>query len=123
MFWLDTVPLSSVVSPLPEGPLYLGALGLSLGASVGAWVELWRLRRALRPTLPDASVPWAAMSRMAGVALAALLPALGLWALLPNWDVLLVAPLVTAAYAAVYLGGAALLGFKELTAWTQRFLG
>ena len=123
MFWLDTIPLSSVVSPLPEGPLYLGALGLSLGASVGAWVELWRLRRALRPTLPDASVPWAAMSRMAGVALLALLPALGLWALLPHWDVLLVAPLVTTAYAAVYLGGAALLGFKELTAWTQRFLG
>lgn len=123
MFWLDTISLSAVLGPLPDGPLYLGAIGLSLGASVGAWVELWRLRRALRPTLPDASVPWAAMIRMAGLALVALLPALGLWFLLPDWDVLAVAPLVTAAYAAVYLGGAALLGLDELTAWTQRFLG
>lgn len=106
-----------------ESTLYLGALGLSLGASVGAWVELWRLRRALRPTLPDASVPWAAMSRMTGVALVALLPALALWHLLPAWDVLIVAPLVTSAYAAVYLGGAALLGVDALDAWTRRFLG
>jgi putative peptidoglycan lipid II flippase len=123
MFGLDTIPLGQVVEVGMESSLYLGALGLSLGASVGAWVELWRLRRALRPSLPDASVPWAAMTRMTGVALVALLPALALWHLLPAWDVLLVAPLVTAAYAAVYLGGAALLGFDELNAWTQRFLG
>ncbi|PSQ97667.1 MAG: murein biosynthesis integral membrane protein MurJ [Bacteroidetes bacterium SW_9_63_38] len=123
MFGLDTVPLGQVVKAGADSTLYLGALGLSLGASVGAWVELWRLRRALRPTLPDASVPWAAITRMTGVAVVALLPALVLWHLLPAWDVLLVAPLVTAAYATVYLGGAALLGFDELNAWTRRFLG
>jgi hypothetical protein len=36
---------------------------------------------------------------------------------------LLVAPLVTGAYAAVYLGAAALLDVDELAAWTRRFFG
>ena len=121
MFGLDTIPLGQVVGA--DSSLYLGALGLSLGASVGAWVELWRLRRALRPALPGASVPWTAILRMTGVAAVALLPALGLWHLLPAWHVVIVASLVTAAYAAVYLGGAALLGVDALDAWTQRFLG
>jgi putative peptidoglycan lipid II flippase len=45
------------------------------------------------------------------------------WWLLPGWHVLLVAPLVTGTYAAVYLSAAALLGLDELEAWTQRLLG
>ena len=122
MFALDTVPLGQVIGSVSDSSLYLGALGLSLGASVGAWVELWRLRRALRPALPEASVPWGAVGRMTGVALAALGPAAALWALLPDWHVLVVAPLITGTYAAAYLGGAALLGFDELDAWTHRFV-
>jgi putative peptidoglycan lipid II flippase len=122
MVALDRVPLSQVVGPVAGDPLFLGAVGLSVGASVGAWVEVWRLRRALRTPLPGARVPWRAVGRMTGGALAAVpLPAL-LWALLPDWHVLLVAPLVTGTYAAVYLGAAALLGADELQSWTQRFL-
>ena len=121
MFGLDTIPLSRVVGPLPGDPLFLGALGLSLGATVGAWVEVWRLRRALRAPMPGATLPGRALLRMTALALAAVPPAAGLWALLPEWDVLLTAPLVVGAYAAVYLGGAALLGVDALTAWTRRF--
>ncbi len=123
MFWLDTVPLGAVV-PLDSGnSLFLGALGLSLGATVGAWVEVWRLRRALRASLPAARVPWAAVGRMVALALAVLPPAAGLWALLPAGPVLAVAPLVGGTYAALYLGAAAALGFDELGAWTRRFWG
>jgi putative peptidoglycan lipid II flippase len=121
MFWLDTIALTRLVGPLPGGPLYLGALGLSLGASVGAWVELWRLRRALRGPLPGAAAPWTMMGRMAALAVLALLPAAGTWALLPDWHVLLAAPLVVGTYAAAYLGLAALLGVEALDAWTRRF--
>ncbi len=122
MFWLDTIPLREVVGPLPGSVLYLGALGLSLGASVGAWVEVWRLRRALRPSMPDATVPWRALLRMMGLALVAVVPAAGLWWTLPDWHVLLVAPLVVGTYATVYLGTAALLGFEEIATWSRRFV-
>lgn len=122
MFWLDTIPLHRIIGTTPtDQTLYLGAVGLSLGASVGAWVEVWRLRRALRGPMPDATVPWPALARMTGLALLALVPALGLWHLLPEWHVLFVAPLVVGTYAAVYLGTAALLGIEELEQWTQRF--
>jgi len=120
MFWLDTIPLGSVVD-LPSGdPLFLGAVGLSLGATVGAWVEVWRLRRALRAPMPNARVPWIAIARMGALALGALLPAAGLWTVLPTWPALAQAPLVVGTYAAVYLGGAAVLGADELQAWTRR---
>jgi putative peptidoglycan lipid II flippase len=121
MFWLDTLPLGAVVGPVSDNTLFLGALGLSLGATVGAWVEVWRLRRALRTPMPDARVPWRALGRMTALALAALPPAAGVWALLPSWPVLAVAPLVVGLYAALYLGAAALLAFDELQAWTRRF--
>jgi putative peptidoglycan lipid II flippase len=123
MFWLDTIPLERVVGPLPGTPLFLGALGLSLGASVGAWVEVWRLRRALRAPMPGATLPGGALLRMTALALAAVPPAVGVWAVLPEWHVLLVAPLVVGTYAAVYLGGAWGLGFNEIDAWTRRFVG
>jgi putative peptidoglycan lipid II flippase len=122
MFWLDTISLERVVGPLPGEPLFLGALGLSLGATVGAWVEVGLLRRALREPMPEATIPGAALLRMTGLALASLPPALGVWWTLPNWHVLFVAPLVVGAYAAAYLGAAFLLGFDELEAWTRRFL-
>ena len=122
MFWLDTISLTSVVGPLPGTPLFLGALGLSLGATVGAWVEVGRLRRALRDPMPEATIPWSALGRMTALALAALPPAAGVWWALPAWPVLLVAPIVVGLYAAAYLGAALLLDFDEIEAWTRRFL-
>ena len=122
MFWLDTIPLERIVGPLPGEPLFLGALGLSLGATVGAWVEVWRLRRALREPMPEATLPGASLLRMTGLALVSLVPAAGVWWTLPDWHVLFVAPLVVGTYAAVYLGTALLLGFEEIEAWTRRFL-
>ncbi|MFP4227422.1 MAG: murein biosynthesis integral membrane protein MurJ [Salinivenus sp.] len=121
MVWLDTIPLGAIVPSGSYDGLFLGALGLSLGATVGAWVEVWRLRRALRGPLPGAHVPWRSLGRMTGLALAALLPAAGAWGLLASGPVLIVAPLVASVYATVYLGVAALLGFDELQAWTRRF--
>jgi putative peptidoglycan lipid II flippase len=123
MFWLDTIPLARVVGPSPGDPLFLGALGLSLGATVGAWVEVGRLLRALRDPMPEATVPWRALLRMTGLAVCALLPATGLWWVLPEWHVLFVAPIVVGTYASVYLAAATLLGFSEIEAWTRRFLG
>lgn len=128
MFWLDTIPLAPVVNPLvgsalPGDALFLGALGLALGASAGAWVELALLQRSLRDLLPDATLPWWPVVRMLGLALAGAAPAAGLWALLPNtWPPLAVAPLVAGSFAALYLTLAAALRFDEMTAWVDRFV-
>jgi putative peptidoglycan lipid II flippase len=123
MFWLDTIALERVVDPLPGDALFLGALGLSLGATVGAWVEVAALRHWLRGSLPDAQIPWTRVVAMVGLSLLALAPAAGLWGALPEGPMLLLAPLVAGAYAAVYLGAAWGLGFDEIEAWTQRFFG
>jgi putative peptidoglycan lipid II flippase len=123
MFWLDTIALDRVVGPMPGDALFLGALGLSLGATVGAWVEVAALRGWLQKPLPDAQIPWGRVVSMAGLAVVALGPAAGLWALLPDWPMLLLAPVVVGSYAAVYLGTAWGLGFNEIEAWTRRFLG
>jgi putative peptidoglycan lipid II flippase len=123
MFELDAISVETVVGPLPGDPLFLGALGLSLGATVGAWVEVAALRQRLRGPLPEARIPWGAAGRMMGLALTALGPAAGVWGLWPAGPVLVVAPVVVALYAAVYLGAAWGLGFDEIEAWTRRFLG
>lgn len=123
MFALDLVPLETVVGSLPDSSLFLGALGLSLGASVGAWVEVWRLRRALRERMPQVAVPWTRILRTTGLAVGTVVPAAGMWWMLPEWHVLVAAPLVVATYGGVYLGAAAFLGFDELDAWTQRAFG
>ena len=123
MFWLDTVPIEQVVGPLPGDALFLGALGLSLGATVGAWVEVAALRWRLRDPLPSARIPWGRVIRMAGLALVSLGPAAGVWWMLPDWPMPLLTPIVVGTYAAVYLGAAWGLGFDEIEAWTQRFLG
>ena len=102
--------------------LYLGAVGLAVGSALGAWVELWALRRALSGRIPSLHLPVAAAGRMTALALAAALPAAGLWWLLAGQSALLVAPAVVALYASLYLGSAYLLGFDELDAWAGKFL-
>lgn len=123
MFWLDTIPLARVVDvPPADQPLFLGALGLGLGATGGAWIELWRLYAGLRTRVTDFALPWGPALRMAGLALLALGPGALVWRLLPDWHVIAQTVLVVGAYAATYLALAHLTGFPELRAWTDRLL-
>ncbi len=122
MFTLDRFPVAGTVGFFASGrALYFGAVGLAVGATAGAWVELWHLLAALRRGGPSFRLPWGRCAQMVGMALAALGPAAALWWALPAWPALALAPLVVGAYAAAYLGLAHLLGFSELKAWTHRF--
>ncbi len=123
MFELDTISVQAVVGPLPGSPLFLGALGLSLGATVGAWIEVAALRWWLRGPLPGARIPWRPVGRMTGLAVVALGPGGGVWWTLPEGPVLVVAPAVVASYATAYLGAAWLLNVNALDAWLRRFRG
>jgi len=124
MFALDRVGIGTVAGSTGSGdPLFLGALGLGLGATVGAWVEIGLLVRALQKPLPAATLPWGRIAQMTTLALGAGLPAAGVWWMLPStWPALAVAPLVVGTYAGLYLVVAYALGVREIEAWTARFL-
>src|SRR5690606_38022541 len=92
-----TVP-GIVDIPIEGRPLLLGAVGLALGASVAAWVELSQLVRALKRRVPAFHLPWGRMAQMLGLAGLAAIPA----ALL-RW-------LVPAEPFPVWLYGPAVLG-------------
>jgi putative peptidoglycan lipid II flippase len=111
------------VVPAAGSDLRLGALGLALGSAAGAWFELVRLLRGLRRR-PEAgvSLPGRALARMAGLALAAAVPASLLWTLLPAaLHPVVSGLLVIGAFAGLYLGGAALARFPELDSWLGRW--
>jgi putative peptidoglycan lipid II flippase len=125
MFFFDRFSVNEVFGIPYEGdPLRLGAVGLALGSAVGAWVELWRLARALRGHDPAFRLPWAAALRMLGLAgLAAIPPAAVRWLVpaeaMPIWAYGI---LVIAVYGLSYLALGHLFDFDESDAWLGRFL-
>ncbi len=123
MLWLDRFPLSALVGARAAGrPVFLGAVGLGLTSAVGAWFELWRLRRALARRLPGQILPLGTLGGMLGVAVVATLPAAAIAWALPPLHPALRALLVIGSYAAVYLVLAHLAGVGETQALAQRFL-
>lgn len=125
MLVLDRLTVGGVLGVPFEGePLRLGAVGLALGASVGAWAELALLTRALRRHAPAFGLPWRRAAEMLGVAVAAAVPSLLLRWVLPEGalHVALAGLLVVGLYGVVYLGLGYVLGFEEGQAWTGRLL-
>lgn len=125
MFWLDTFTLSEVVGVPAEGrPLRLGAVGLALGASAGAWLELFVLVRKLKARLPEVGFPMGRFFKMMGLAAGAAAPAAAFWlffptGLLPVW---LFSGLVLAIFGVLYLALGRAMGFEEGEAWLGRLL-
>ncbi len=121
MWWLDRYALAGWLGPDPAGrELRLGATGLGLGATAGAWVELVLLARGARRRLPAFAFPWAAMSRMAAVALAAATLGAGVWWLLAGGQRYVVAGGVLGTFAVAYLALATAFRFPEMQAWIGR---
>ncbi|MDT0631307.1 murein biosynthesis integral membrane protein MurJ [Rubrivirga sp. S365] len=125
MFYLDRFSVSGLLGIPSEGePLRLGAVGLALGSAVGAWVELWRLVRALRAHEPAFRLPWGGAARMLGLAGLAAIPAAAVRWLVPAdpFPVWLYGAGVVAVYGLAYLALGHLLGLPESDAWLGRFL-
>ena len=124
MFFLDRFPLAGTVGIAPqEQPLFLGTLGLCFGASVGAWVELWRLKMVLENRINDFTLPWKGLMRMMGTSVVAGVPAVLVWWLLPVIHIILEAAIVVGLYAGFYLGLARLTHAPELSTWVGRRTG
>ncbi|HSK76412.1 MAG TPA: murein biosynthesis integral membrane protein MurJ [Thermoanaerobaculia bacterium] len=119
---LDRYSVSSLVGMEPAGKaLRLGAVGLALASGVGAWLELFLLRKALAARVSGSFLPGKEMVRMTGLALAAAGPAALLWWLLPPFHVILRAGAVVGIYAVLYLGLARLVLPEDLGFWIGRF--
>lgn len=124
MLWLDrySVPSAFGLRGAPGKELYLGAVGLALASSIGAWTELALLRRRLVAEVPALALPVRAVGKLLGLAVVLALPAAGVWWLLPSGlstreQALLVLPV----YPVVYLGWAWWRSSPELALWIGRF--
>ncbi len=120
MWWLDRYGVADVLGFAGAGKLRLGAVGLGLGASLGAWLELVLLLRRARSRVPALALPIAALLRMASLAVAAAAVAGGVWWVARTMRGWLVAIVVLAVFALTYLAGAVALRFPEMRAWWGR---
>lgn len=123
MLWLDRFSVSGTVGAATgDTILRLGAVGLAVAASVGAWVELGSLMRSLQRRLTDFTLPKAAIARMLGVALIASVPAAAGWYVLPGLNTIIVTAIVVSVFGGTYLALAWMFNMEEIDAWTGRFL-
>lgn len=120
MLRLDRFSVNEIFGEEGSKTLFLGAVGLALGAGISSWFELFRLRGALSSVIGDFSLPWIRAAKLVTAALVACLPALGVWYLMRAQSVLVLAPLVLSIYGIVYFGVTGLTGLSELGAWVGR---
>ena len=108
------------VTGVETKPLFFGAVGLALAATVAAWTELLLLQRRLVFRIERMPVPWRRMGLTTGLAAVSLLPALLLAYVIPGWPASIRACLLLLTFAGMYLAIARLLRFPELKAWLGR---
>ncbi len=122
MVWLDRHPVSGFVVAGPgEGGLRWGGVGLAIGASLGAWYELARVRWMVKQQWPDATLPARRLLSLVGLALLSAAPAALAWRLAPAAHAMALLAAVLGIYAVTYLGATHALGVSELAAWLGRF--
>ncbi len=125
MFWLDGFGITETLSLPPTAQrLTLAAVGLAVGASCGAWVELAALRIALRRSVEGFRLPVGRALQMMGLAVVAAIPAFGLRLALADGGLpaFVQALLVLVVFGIGYLALGHFLRFDEGEAWIGRFL-
>ncbi|HEX6558996.1 MAG TPA: murein biosynthesis integral membrane protein MurJ, partial [Longimicrobiales bacterium] len=98
----------------------LGALGLSLAAGVGAWVEWGLLWRALHKRIGDFGPGWNVMLRMYAAALLAAAVGRGLDLVLPHFQPMLRGAIILAPFGVLYFVLAHLFGIGEASSVVRR---
>ena len=97
---------ASVMFPfdrLSAGGVAMGAAGLAIGASAGAWLELYLLRRSLVRRMPELSLGRRRVMRYLLAAGVATVAGLGPWYLLPPMHPVLRGGAVVVSFAFAYL--------------------
>jgi putative peptidoglycan lipid II flippase len=99
--------------------LQLGAVGLALGASVGAWLEWWLLHRGLARSVGSVGAGGAQLAAMFGAAILAAAAAFGTKLLLGTLHAVLAAAVVGGVFGAVYLAAAWALQVTEARVFAE----
>lgn len=127
MLVFDQMAVAELFGLPDEGKgLHLGAVGLSLATSTGAWCELALLYRALRRRGPALHIPFLLAVRPMTRALLLALPSLALWwflARVVSTTVTVQALCVLLSYIALYLGWSWWRGVPELSLWIGNRFG
>lgn len=109
-------PLPADVRGVTTGGARLGALGLALAASAGAWVELGLLRTAVHRSVGRVRLGGGALPRTAAAAAVAGGAGLLLRPLVVGLPPLLAGPLAAAVFGVAYLAAGRALGLGEARA-------
>ena len=119
MVWLDRVPVSRVAGPAAGGrELFMGAVGLALGASMGALFELWRLASALDKQGLGLQLPARSIGKMVATATLTVAPVAVMLIYMRSLPVLVQAVVAVLVYVGLYLSAARLVGLPELGYWS-----
>ncbi len=119
MVGLDRVPVSRIAGPAADGrELFMGAVGLALGASLGGFFELWRLQAALHRHELGVRLPFRSVGRMFVAATVTVAPVVLMLSMMTSLGILSRALIALVAYVGLYLSVAWLVGLPELGAWT-----
>lgn len=110
--WISSVPLAESLRAV-EGPVRLGAVGLSAASAVGAWVELLLLSVRSRRQLPCMTNPVRTLGRPAAAAAGAFVLAGTTRLLLPDLSLLITAAVVVGVAVIGYAAIASRIGVEE----------
>ncbi len=110
-----------VLPPMLQIDRQWGAAGITLAASVAAWVEFSLLRRALRAQIGDATLPGSYLVRLWTGALLAAAAGWGVKLLLPSSHPLLTGLFSLGMYGVAYLVFTTAVGLPEARGLVQRF--
>jgi putative peptidoglycan lipid II flippase len=118
MVWLDRVPVSRIAGPAAGGrELFMGAVGLALGASLGALFELRRLLVALEREGFGIRPPVRSIGRMLAAATATVVPVALMLIFMKSLPMLARAIVALVVYVVLYLWATRLAGLPELDYW------
>ena len=118
MVWLDRVPVSRVAGSAAAGrELFMGAVGLALGASLGALFELWRLLVALERRGIGIRLPIEAIGRMLVIATATVVPVVLMLMFMKSLPMLGKAIIALLVFVGLYFSASRMAGLPELDYW------
>ncbi len=103
-----------------ERSLFLGAVGLALGAGLSSWYELVRLSTALGRDLGKFRLPWRYALQLLALAGLSTVPGLLVWRALSGVSPFLLAALIVPLFGLTYLISTRVLGLARLGAWLGR---
>ena len=118
MVGFDRIPVTRVAGAQAGGrALFMGAVGLALGASLGAVFELWRLLRALQREQMGVRLPARAVLKMLTISVLTVVPVLLVVFSSKFLPMLARSFVALAGYVGLYLWVSRIAGLEELSTW------